>query len=156
VTDNTMRQCFDRGMLSEAGDGDSVLNLTVTGNISDEQSAVAARESIQTNHGITSTNVFGNVDSNAVCVQLGGAGALANIFSHGGAAPDDFRLRKRQEATVRLPGYAGGTGQDGVSLGQVVAFIRGQNTGSAGEPGSASASGAGGGYTNGAACPTPP
>ena len=108
------------------------------------------------NHGITSTNVFGNVDSNAVCVQLGGAGALANIFSHGGAAPDDFRLRKRQEATVRLPGYAGGTGQDGVSLGQVVAFIRGQNTGSAGEPGSASASGAGGGYTNGAACPTPP
>ena len=77
-----------------------MLNLTVTGNISDEQAAVAARESIQTNHGITSTNVFGNVDSNAVCVQLGGAGALANIFSHGGAAPDDFRLRKRQEAVV--------------------------------------------------------
>jgi hypothetical protein len=43
---------------------------------------------------------------------------------------------------VRLPGYAGGTGQDGRSLATVVAFIQGQNTGSAGEPGSASASGA--------------
>ncbi|MGH6635064.1 MAG: hypothetical protein ACRED0_02635, partial [Gammaproteobacteria bacterium] len=123
----------------------------------DQQVGALAREAIQTNHGITSTNVFGNVDTNAVCVQLGGAGALANTFSHGlGAAPDDFRLRKRFEATVRLPGYAGGTDQTAGSLAQVVAFIQGQNTGSAGEPGSASASGAGGGYTGGAACPLPP
>ena len=156
VTNNTIRQCFDRGILSEAGDGDSVLNLTVTGNTIDQQVDVNAREAIQTNYGITSTNVFGNVDTNNVCLQLGGAGALANTFSHGGGAPDDFRLRKRQEATVRLPGYSGGTGQDATSLAQVVAFIQGQNTGSAGEPGSAAASGAGGGYTGGAACPTPP
>ncbi len=155
VTGNTIRQCFDRGILSEAGDGDSVLNLTVTGNTIDQQVGALAREAIQTNHGITTTNVFGNVDSNAVCLQLGGAGALANTFSHGGGAPDDFRLRKRFESTVRLPGYAGGTGQDATSLGQVVTFIQGQNTGSAGEPGSASASGAGGGYTAGAACPLP-
>ena len=156
VTGNTIRQCFDRGILSEAGDGDSVLNLTVTGNTIDQQVGALAREAIQTNHGITSTNVFGNVDTNAVCLQLGGAGALANTFSHGPGAPDDFRLRKRFEATVRLPGYAGGTGQTAGDLNQVVAFIQGQNTGSAGEPGSASASGAGGGYTGGAACPLPP
>ncbi|MCZ7651395.1 MAG: tandem-95 repeat protein [Thermoanaerobaculia bacterium] len=156
VTGNTIRQCFDRGILSEAGDGDAVLNLTVTGNVIDQQVDANAREAFQSNHGITSTNVFGNVDSNAVCLQLGGAGPLANTLSHGGGAPDDFRLRKRHEATVRLPGYAGGTGQDATSLAQVVAFIQAQNTGSAGEPGSAAASGAGGGYTGGAACPTPP
>jgi large repetitive protein len=156
VTNNVIRQCSDRGMLAEAGDGDSVLNLTVTGNTIDQQVEAGAREAIQTNFGITSTNVFGNVDTPAVCLQLGGAGALANTFSHGGGALDDFRLRKRQEATVRLPGYVGGTDQTAGSLAAVVAFIQGQNTGSAGEPGSASASGTGGGYTGGAACPTPP
>ncbi len=155
VTGNTIRQCFDRGIFSEAGDGDSVLNLTVQSNTIDQQVDAAAREAIQTNHGITSTNVFGNVDTNNVCLELGGAGALANVFSHGGGAPDDFRLRKRQEATVRLPGYAGGIDQTAGSLAQVVSFIQGQNTGSAGEPGSASASGAGGGYTGGAACTLP-
>ena len=156
VTDNTIRQCLDRGMLSEAGDGDSVLNLTVTGNTVAELVDPLAREAFATNYGITSSNVFSNIDSNTVCLQLGGAGALANNLTHGPGAPDDFRLRKRFEATVRLPGYAGGTGQDATSLGQVVAFIQGQNTGSAGEPGSATASGTGGGYTGGAACPTPP
>ncbi len=156
VTNNVIRQCFDRGILTEAGDGDSVLNLTVTGNTIDQQVDASAREAIQTNFGITATNVFGNVDTPAVCLQLGGAGALANTFSHGAGAPDDFRLRKRQEATVRLPGYAGGTGQTAGELAAVVAFVQGQNTGSAGEPGSASASGTGGGYTGGAPCPTPP
>ena len=155
VTGNTIRQCFDRGILSEAGDGDSVLNLTVQSNIIDQQVDANAREAIQTNFGITTTNVFGNIDTNAVCLQLGGAGALANTFSHGAGAPDDFRLRKRFEATVRLPSYAGGTTQGAGDLAQVVAFIQGQNTGSAGEPGSASASGAGGGYSGGAACPQP-
>ncbi|MBK7318042.1 hypothetical protein [Candidatus Villigracilis affinis] len=102
VTGNTIRQCFDRGILTEAGDGDSVLNLTVQSNIIDQQVDAGAREAIQTNFGITSTNVFGNVDTNNVCLQLGGAGGLANTFSHGGGAPDDFRLRKRQEPTVRF------------------------------------------------------
>ena len=155
VTGNTIRQCFDRGILSEAGDGDSVLNLTVTGNTIDQQVDPNAREAIQTNFGITSANVFSNIDTPTVCLQLGGAGGSANVFSHGAGAPDDFRLRKRFEATVRLPGYAGGTGQDAGSLAQVVAFVQGQNTGSAGEPGSASASGTGGGYTGGAVCPVP-
>ena len=109
-----------------------------------------AREAIQTNYGITSANVFGNIDTNVVCLHLSG-----NTFSHGGGAPDDFRLRKRFEATVRLPGYADGTGQDATSLAEVVAFIVAQNTGSAGEPGSAAASGTGGGYTGGAACTLP-
>ncbi|MGH8531789.1 MAG: beta strand repeat-containing protein, partial [Gammaproteobacteria bacterium] len=68
ITGNVIRRCFDRGILSEAGDGDSVLNLTVTGNTIDQQVGTLAREAIQTNHGITSTNVFGNVDTNVVCV----------------------------------------------------------------------------------------
>ena len=156
VTNNTIRQCFDRGILAEAGDGNPVLNLTVTGNIIDQQVDPNAREAIQTNFGITSTNVFGEIDTPVVSLTLGGAGALANTFSHGGGAPDDFRLRKRFECTVALPGYGGGTGQDATSLSQVVAFIQGQNTGSAGEPGSASASGTGGGYTGGPSTPLPP
>ncbi|HWC69702.1 MAG TPA: Ig-like domain-containing protein [Actinomycetota bacterium] len=156
VTNNIIRQCFDRGIQSEAGDGSATVNLTVQSNTIDQQVGALAREAIQTNYGITSTNVFGVADAPTVCLQLGGAGALANVFSHGAGAPDDFRLRKRFGATVRLPGYAGGTGQDATSLGQVVAFVQGQNTGSAGEPGSASASGAGGGYTGGGACLLPP
>jgi hypothetical protein len=154
VSNNTIRQCFDRGILTEAGDGSGTFNLTVVGNIIDQQVDVSAREAIQTNFGITSTNVFGGEDAPAVCLDLGGAGALANTFSNGASAPDDFRLRKRFGATVRLPGYAGGTGQDLTALGQVVAFIEGRNTTTA--PNSASASGSGGGYTGGAACPLPP
>lgn len=152
VTGNTIRQCFDRGILSEAGDGDSILNLTVQSNTIDEQVDAGAREAIQTNYGITTTNVFGNVDTNNVCLQLGGAGALANVFSHGGGAPDDFRLRNRHEATVRLPGYGGG--EDDTAA--VVTFVRAQNTGSVGEPGSATASATpGAGYFGGAACTLP-
>ena len=154
VTGNTIRQCADRGINSDAGDGDSVLNLTVTGNTIDQQvkpNPTGAREAFQTNHGITSTNVFGNVDTNVVCLHL-----AANTFTHGAGAPNDFLLRKRFEATVRLPGYAGGTDQTVGSLAQVITFIQGQNTGSAGEPGNATASGTGGGYTGGAACPLPP
>ena len=155
VTSNTIRRCFDRGILSEAGDGSGVFNLTVQSNIVDQQVGTDSREAIQTNYGITSTNVFSVEDAPAICLQLGGAGALANTFSHGSGAPDDFRLRKRFSATVRLPGYGGGTDQSPASLGQVVTFVQGQNTGSAGEPGSASASGSGGGYLGGAACTLP-
>ena len=153
VTGNTVRQCFDRAILTEAGDGSGVLNLTVQSNTLDQQVDAGAREAIQTNFGITSTNVFGVQDAPAVCLQLGGAGGLGNTFSNGGGAPDDFRLRKRFGATVRLPGYAGGTDQTAGSLAQVVAFIEGQNTDT--PPNSASASGSGGGYTGGAACTLP-
>jgi hypothetical protein len=66
-----------------------------------------------------------------------GASGLTFRSVSGSAAPDDFRLRQRFGATVRLPGYTGGTGQDAGSLAQVVAYIQGQNTWSAGEPGSA-------------------
>jgi hypothetical protein len=156
VTGNTIRQCFDRGLLAEAGDGDSALNLTVTGNLIDQQVGAAVREAFQTNFGITSTNVFGNVDSNVVCLQFGGAGALSNTLSHGAGAPDDFRLRKRQESSVRLPGYAGGTSQTAGHLNQVISFVQGQNVGSAGEPGSLVATTTDGvGFVGGAACTLP-
>jgi hypothetical protein len=154
VSNNTIRQCLDRGILTEAGDGSGTLNLTVVGNVIDQQVDALAREAIQTNFGITSLNLFGVEDAPTVCLDLGGAGVLANTFSNGAGAPDDFRLRKRFGATVRLPGYAGGTGQDGTSLSQVVAFIEGRNNTTA--PNSASASGSGGGYTGGAGCPLPP
>ncbi|MGQ0800600.1 MAG: Ig-like domain-containing protein [Pseudomarimonas sp.] len=155
VTGNTIRQCSDRGILSEAGDGDSVLNLTIQTNIIDQQVGALAREAFQTNYGITPTNVFSNVDSPQICLQLGGAGGLANTFSHGAGAPDDFRLRNRFEAVVRMPGYGGA--EDDTAA--VVAYIQGRNSGSAGEPGSATASAtAGAGYFNtpgGAACALP-
>lgn len=154
LSNNTIRQCARRGIQTTAGDGSGTLNLTVVGNVIDQLVAPFANEAFETNFGVTSTNLFGGADAPTVCLELGGAGVLANTFTNGPDSPDDFWLRKRFGATVRLPGYAGGIGQDGTSLGQVVAFIESRNNTT--PPSSATATGTGGGYTGGAGCPLPP
>src|SRR5207248_1884434 len=97
--------------------------------------------------------------SGTMCLDLGGAGVLANSFAGAGAnGSTDFRVRQRMATTVRLSGY-GGTNTDTAA---VVAFIQGRNSGS--ETGNATVNtstspetGApfGGGFIGGAACAGP-
>jgi hypothetical protein len=150
VTNNTIRQTFDRGINVLANDGGGTLNMTVTGNDVNHSDGTNSREGFFLNNGSTSTNVFGGIDSHFVCLTLGGAGALRNTLTHGPGAPDDFRLRQRFNSTIRLPGY-GGAATDTAA---VVAFV---NTNNISTTGSATVnSPPGGGFVGGAACPTPP
>ena len=82
-----------------------------------------------------------------MCIDIGGAGALANSLAGSGAnGSEDFRVRQRFSTTVRLPGYAGGS----TDTAAVVAFIQGRNNGA--ETGSATVQAPGGGFVGGAAC----
>jgi hypothetical protein len=134
VTGNTIREAFDRAISVLANDGGGVLNLTVqSNNLGVSSNPLGSRESFFLNNASTTTNVFGEVDHHTVRLNLGGAGALANTLTHGVGAPDDFRIRQRFDSRIEMPGYAGGP----FDTAAVVAYVQGRNTGSAGEPGSA-------------------
>ena len=149
VTGNGIRQCLDRGISAGASDGDGTLNLTVTGNTVSELVSASSREGFFLNAGAFSPNVFGATDSHNVCLDLGGAGGLANSLTHGPSVVADYRLRQRFATTVRLPGYAGANNDTGA----VVAFVSARNGGATGT--AQATVPPGGGYVGGAACPQP-
>ena len=122
ITNNTIRQTFDRGINTLANDGGGVLNMTVTGNNASHSDGINSREGFFLNNGSTDPNIFGVADSHFVCLSLGGTGALKNTLTHGPGAPDDFRLRQRFDSTIRLPGYGGAT----TDTAAVVAFVNGR------------------------------
>jgi hypothetical protein len=144
VTNNTIRQYgFFSGVSLENGRGFASLQATVTGN------TVA-------NPG---TNAFNGVfvvagelsgDAGLLCLDFGGAGALANTI--GGSGPGnaaDIGVTQSALTTVRLPGYAGGS----TDLAAVVTYLQGRNN----APMDASAGNhqPGGGFVGGAACAAP-
>ncbi len=102
ITGNQVRQYGDHGIFAQADGagvvGNAAMNLTVTGNTVTEPAA----------GGGPATNgfhLFGGTtpgDTSQVCVELSG-----NTLAGSGESGTDFRLRQRQSATVRLPGYAG-------------------------------------------------
>jgi hypothetical protein len=66
-------------------------------------------------------------DNTSMCADIGGAGGLANVFTHsmgGTMVAGDLRLRQRFVTTVSLPGY-GGASNDNAA---VVAYLAGRNT----------------------------
>ncbi|HZH90615.1 MAG TPA: Calx-beta domain-containing protein [Pyrinomonadaceae bacterium] len=156
VTGNTMRQCGVRGINVTANDsigGNLFLtvqsNTVLEGGPVDPVSMAGSRQAFNLQAGSTAT------DTNFVCLQLGGAGALANNFNKGTeAGNEDIRVGKQSTAnvTVRLPGYAGGANDTTA----IANFIKANNTSS--EDGvvtvTVSASGAGG-FVGGAACALP-
>lgn len=161
ITGNTIRQHKDRGISASASDGSGFLNLTVQSNTVLEGSPInppgfpadgtGGREAFLVTAGATAT------DAHTVCLQLGEiSAALKNNFNRGPEAVTsglaDVRVRKRFNATVRLPGYAGGL-TDAAAVG---AYFAARNTSS--EDGTltdgSSASGTGG-FTGGAACNLP-
>ncbi|QQR73648.1 MAG: tandem-95 repeat protein [Holophagales bacterium] len=151
ITNNTVRQTFDRGINVLANDGGGVLNMTVTGNNLSHSDGINSREGFFLNNGSTDPNIFGVPDAHTVCLSLGSTSpALKNTLTHGPGAPDDFRLRQRFSSTIRLPGYAGAT----TDTAAVVTFVNGNNTSTTGS--ATVNSPPGGGFVGGASCPTPP
>jgi hypothetical protein len=123
VTNNVLSYAgTQRAVLIQAGDGDGVLEATVTGNTIDVQldgtgNAVAGLLA----QASTTTN------TPSMCVDIGGAAALKNTFTHslGGAmAGGDIRVRQRNTGTARLPGYVGAA----TDTAAVVTYLSGRNT----------------------------
>jgi hypothetical protein len=152
VTGNTIRRCYDRGVYLEANDGNGAANVTITGNTVTELTDTnntdgTPREAFHANIGSTSTNVFGQIDSHAVCLHLSG-----NTLTGGANKPADIRTRQRFRTSVRLPGY-GGTAFD---VAAVDAFLSGNNGGaSSNASANNDATVTTDGYFGGAACATP-
>ncbi|MBI3853087.1 MAG: cadherin-like domain-containing protein [Verrucomicrobia bacterium] len=133
-------------MITGEGAGTAALNVKITGNTVTNPGTFAINGVL-----LNAGTLVGN--ANAVCLQFGGAGALANSIAGSGAnGATDFRLRQRNSTTVRLPGYAGAAADTAA----VIAFAQGNNSGSGIPTGSATVNvPPGGGFVGGAACSTP-
>lgn len=115
-----------RAILVQAGqDGAGSILAQITGNAIDIKldgtgDAVA---------GILVQSAVTDPEGNGASVDLsiGGAGALANIFTHslgGTMAAGDIRVRQRNNGTINLSGYAGGA----MDTAAVIAYLNGRNT----------------------------
>ena len=155
ITNNQIFQYNNHGILLQDGDeinDGSVFNATVTGN------TVNSPGNINTDfNGIHLNNgTVGATDNFTSCVDIGGAGVLANDIvgsGNGTVSPNnqEFRLRQRQSTTVRLPGYGGANNNDAA----VVAYIQGRNTVTGGNGAASNTVPTGGGFIGGAACTQP-
>jgi uncharacterized repeat protein (TIGR01451 family) len=138
IENNAIRQYNENGIYVRTGEGSSTVNATIRNNTVSQPGGFALN-GLQLNIG----TVAG--DSSQVCADIGN-----NTL--GGSGPfgaDDFNLRQRFATTIRLPGYAGANNNTAA----VISFVQGNNTGV--EDGTATVSGAGGGFVGGAACVLP-
>ena len=134
----------------------SQLNATVTGNSINMQldgtgnavTGILAQVAVASPSG----------DNMNMCADIGGAGTLANTFTHslgGNMAAGDIRARQRFVTTVTLPGY-GGANNDNAA---VVAYLAGRNTlvnsPTATATNEVGATTGAGGFVGGAACAQP-
>lgn len=150
VNNNQIRQYNNHGILLQVGQtlgNPTTFSATVTNNtISNPGNLSTNFNGIHLNNGTVPGETFTScVDIRSNSIAGAGAGAVAPNNA-------DFRLRQRQNTTVRLPGYAGANNNDAA----VVTFVSGnQTTVSTGAASNTVGSG-GGGFVGGAACPTPP
>jgi large repetitive protein len=155
VTNNVVKQCADYGLFVLANDGNGALNLTVSGNTIDSMTDTNAvngtpREAMHFNIGATSTNVFGQIDSHTVCLNLSSAAGatVGGAFKNG-----DIRLRQRFRTRINLPGYAG----TAFNTAAVISYLQGLNPGTTVTSTSFDDAGVTtDGYFNVSSCPTPP
>lgn len=131
-------------LVAGEGTGSAALDVTIQGNTLSSSSANVFA-GIYLNAGTTGSDV------NAVCADVGGAGALANMLdgSLGMFGLADVYLEQRFGTTVRLPGYLGGSTDSAA----VEAFIASQNNGTLTI--FAIPSGLGGGFVGGLSCASP-
>jgi hypothetical protein len=149
VTGNQVHQYNNQGIHLQAGAGvahGGNFNVTLSGNtIANPGSNPAVDlifQGLHLNNGVTPGDSF------QTCVDIG-PNVITGSGRNGGT---DFRLRQRQDTTVRLPGY----GDNPDDTGAIVSFVQG-NLGTA-ATGSAAASfpTSGGGFIGtGTACPQP-
>ena len=104
IDGNTIRQYFDMGIVSQAGEGGAALNATITNNtVSDFADAINSLHGIQSDNGISAP------DTNSICMDIrANSVATAANEPQGGA---DIRLRKGPQAglNLRIPGLVGTT-----------------------------------------------
>ena len=150
ITGNTIDYAGTQRAINIQGgqDGASIMSATVTGNTIDVKldGTGNAQNAILANSQIADPSGAGS----SLCVDIGGAGALANTITHslgGTLAGGDIRVRQRFAANVRLPGYAGGP----TDTAAVAAYLDGRNT----EVSPSTASFLSGSFTGGAACTQP-
>jgi hypothetical protein len=134
VTNNQIRGYNEHGIHVVAGGSATAasgnINTTITGNVIEQPGNTASVAALPKN-GIHFNVGTQPGDTFTACAVIGGEGGLVNTISASGkeglGAPGsdyDFRLRQRQATTIRLPGYAGGSGDNGA----VVTFITGRNS----------------------------
>ncbi|MER9290308.1 hypothetical protein NKI71_08695 [Mesorhizobium sp. M0510] len=115
-----------RAILVQTGqDGAGSILAQITGNAIDIKldGVGNAAAGILVQSGITSPSG----DGSSVDLNIGGAGALANIFTHslgGTMAAGDIRVRQRFTGTFNLNGYAGGN----TDTAAVAAYLNSRNT----------------------------
>jgi methionine-rich copper-binding protein CopC len=127
VTNNTIDyRGTQRPILLQGGqDGAGSLHATVTGNAIDVKldgtgnavTGLLAQVAVASPSG----------DSTSMCADIGGAGGLANVFTHsmgGTMGSGDLRLRQRFATTVTLPGYSGAADDNAA----VAAYLAARNT----------------------------
>ncbi|RYD62912.1 MAG: hypothetical protein EOP83_13405, partial [Verrucomicrobiaceae bacterium] len=124
VTNNTVRESFDRGMAVLVNDGSPVTNLTITGNNLRPTASdpLGSREAIEFNLGSTSTNIFGEIDAPTVRVNLSGNTLLGGVAKNG-----DIRMRQRLGSRVEMPSFS--NGGDPFNAANVVSYLQGNNAG---------------------------
>ncbi len=127
ITNNTITYRGTQRAINIQGgqDGSGQLNATVTGNAIDMQldgtgdavTGILAQVAVASPSG----------DNTNMCADIGGAGGLANIFTHslgGNMAGGEVRVRQRFVTAVTLPGYAGANNDNTA----VVNYLAGRNT----------------------------
>jgi hypothetical protein len=123
----------------------SALNVKITGN-------TIANPGSSAGNGILVNSGTSSGHAGTTCVDVGGAGGLANTLAGSGANGNtDFRVRQRFNTTVRLPGYGGSNTDDAAA----VTFVQGRNVGAPTGSATHDTTTGGGGFVGGAACSTP-
>jgi VCBS repeat-containing protein len=121
VTNNLLYQYANiAGLDLVQADGSGSLNATVRGN------TISTPAPPEGEIGLFVTIGADEGDKGTSCLDIGGAGALANELkgSSGGIAPFELRFRMNGEATAQLPGYAGGANDTAA----VRAYLEGRNS----------------------------
>lgn len=127
ITNNTINYAgTQRAILFQGGqDGAATLEGTLTGNTIDLQLDGTDNAVNGILAQANQTTPTGNGTS--MCIDIGGGSSLVNTFLHslgGSVAGGDIRVRQRNGAPVRLPGYVGGPGDTAA----VVAYLTNRNT----------------------------
>lgn len=147
IANNNVYQYYNAmGIDLVQNEGVGTLNATVRGN----RVANPAAEAL---YGLRLVIGSDNGDSGTSCLDVGGAGALANNLTGSAISPNpDIRLSMRGDATAKLVGYAGGAHENAA----VNSYLAARNTTSAAPPVSATQFDSDSNYAaGGASCPTP-
>ncbi len=112
-----------RAVLVQGGqDGSGILRATIQSNTINMQNGGALANPAF----LIQTAITGPGNTTHLDLNMGGAGALANTFTHPGGgtiAAGDIRVRQRNDGTFNLDGYIGGATDDTA----VEAYLNGRN-----------------------------